>query len=67
MDNCNIYDIHNCNGSCYLCNTTEHIVNKYGLLTFCKTTDFCIEKGFSCDERIFLDNCIITNNFLRYG
>lgn len=65
MNNCNIYNIHNCNGSCYLCNTTNYIANNYGILTFCKTTDFCIKEGTSCDERLFLDNCIITNNFLR--
>lgn len=65
MNSCDTYNIHNCSGSCYLCNTSEHIVNDYGLLRLCKTTNFCIEKGDSCDERLFLTNCIITNTFLR--
>ena len=64
-NSCNIYNIHNCSGGCFLCNTTDKIVNDYLLSSLCKTNDFCIEKGESCDERIFLESCIITNNLVK--
>lgn len=65
VDNCNIYNIHNCSGGCYLCNITETPIDNFGLLVLCKTTDYCIKKGTYCDESIYIDKCFITNHVFR--
>lgn len=67
---CPIYDILNCSqfDHCYVCNVTNtEIERKYNILPYCSETEFCISDQLTCNDQIYFDDCIVSNNIIKVG
>ncbi len=67
---CPTHDILNCSqfDHCYVCNVTAaEIERKYTILPFCSETNFCISDQKICNDQIYFDYCIISNNIVKVG
>lgn len=67
---CPTYDILNCSqfDHCYVCNvSTAEVERKYNILPYCSETQFCISNQSICDDQIYFDDCIVSNNIVKVG
>lgn len=67
---CPFYDTQNCStfSECYVCNISiATIEKKYNILPYCSQTDFCISNQTLCNDNIYLDQCITSNNIIKTG
>lgn len=67
---CPTHDFLNCSqfDHCYICNvTTAEVERKYSILPYCSETQFCISNQSICDDQIYFDYCIVSNNIVKVG
>lgn len=65
---CPTYEILTCDqfNACNICNVSNNNVeHKYNILPFCSETKFCIPNNTVCNDNIYIDNCMISNNIVK--